>query len=365
MPGVAASPRVLQLDTERGWRGGQNQVALLHRGLCECGDYSVVVGRAGGELVNRLTAQGLPALAVPVSGSVDPRTLAALARIIRRQRIQVLHAHASHAHSYGLLLARACQLPLVVTRRVDFVPRPGLASQLKYGHRVARLVAISRGVGRALARGGVPPQAIIPSGVDPARTLAGDRARGRAALNLSDEQQLVLNVAALADHKGQSDLLSAWATIADRFPTAVVAIAGDGDRRAALEAQIEAEQIPRCRLLGWRGDIPDLLAAADLFCMSSHEEGLGTSIADAMVAGLAVVATTAGGIPEVVTPETGWLVPPKAPNQLAEALAEALTQPAQRRARGAAGRARAAAHFHYPAMVAAYRALYRQLTTSR
>ena len=99
------------------------------------------------------------------------------------------------------------------------------------------------------------------------------------------------------------------------------------------------------RFLGFRDDVEDLLRAADLFCISSHLEGMGTSILDAMAAGLAVVATRTGGIPEIVSPgETGILVPPSDPGALAGALEQLGLDPELRAAYGAAGRRRVRAY---------------------
>ena len=202
-------------------------------------------------------------------------------------------------------------------------------------------MAISQGVAAALARGGVPPQRIriIPSGVDPERVAHGNAQAARASLALDATTPMVLNAAALVDHKDQATLLKAWAKVEAEHATATLVIAGDGERHADLTEQAAQLGLQRCHFVGWRSDIPDLLAAADLFCMSSVEEGLGTSIIDAMLARTPVVATRAGGIPELIAPGTGWLSPVSDPTALAESLLAALAEPDQRAA-CAAGRLR-------------------------
>jgi glycosyltransferase involved in cell wall biosynthesis len=359
---MAEAVRVLSVDLERGWRGGENQVFLLQRGLRELAApiRSTVLCRADEPLARRLVEAGLAA--EPVCG-----TLTALARIrslIRRGQVDVLHAHTGRSHGLCLLAAAGTRVPVVVTRRVDFAVGKGITGRWKYGPRVARFVAISEAIAGILAAGGVPADAIttIPSGVDPARTAAGDGDRARRALGLADDEPVVLCAAALVAHKGHRHLLDAWADVERTVPRAVLLLAGDGDLGPSLAAQARALGLGRVRFLGWREDVPDLLAASRAFVMTSVEEGLGTALIDAFFAGVPVVATAAGGIPDLVEDGiTGDLLPVGDHAGVARALVRVLTDPGRTTATVAAARNRAEARFHYRAMAAGYASLYREL----
>jgi glycosyltransferase involved in cell wall biosynthesis len=150
------------------------------------------------------------------------------------------------------------------------------------------------------------------------------------------------NVAALTGHKDHATLVEALALLRARQPRAWLVIAGEGELRGALEAQARALGVEgRTVFAGFRNDLDRLLPAFSVFCLSSRLEGLGTSVLDAMALGLPVVATAAGGIPEaVVDGVTGRLVPPRDPRALADALFEALSDEARRKAWGETGRRR-------------------------
>jgi glycosyltransferase involved in cell wall biosynthesis len=270
----------------------------------------------------------------------------ALASLHGALKPDVVHWHAARAHAVGAAAARLRPGPVrVLSRRVDFLVRRSPGSRLLYAQPLDAIIAISEGVKEALVRSGVSPAVIrvVPSGIDLAPfEIPFDRESARRRLGIEPSTILVLQVAALAPHKSQTDLLRAAAELKDR-PEVQFWIAGEGELRTALEAErarlgLEAG----VRFLGFREDVTDLLRAADLFCVSSYLEGLGTSTLDAMAAGLAVVATRVGGIPEAVQDGvTGLLVEPRRPAELARAVRELALDPARRAAMGAAGRTRA------------------------
>jgi glycosyltransferase involved in cell wall biosynthesis len=154
---------------------------------------------------------------------------------------------------------------------------------------------------------------------------------------------LGLNVAALAPHKAQSDLLRAAALARSRAPNLRIWIAGEGPLERTLLAERDSLGLQSTvRFLGFRNDVQDLLRAADFFCISSRLEGMGTSILEAMAAGLPVVATRAGGIPEIVDGgRTGDLVPPGDPAAFADGLVTMATHAERRATMGARASERA------------------------
>ena len=336
--------RILHVDSERTWRGGERQVLELMRRQRARGDEPHVAAPRGSALLSRASSEGLPTHAVPMRGTWDLGSVLALAGLHRSLRPDVVHWHAARAHALGALAALAAPGPArVLSRRVDFPVRGSLGSRALYGLRREATIAISDGVRDALVRSGLDPAGIrvVRSGIDLGPYEAPfDRDSIRARLGTRPGDFLVLQVAALAPHKSQRDLLDAARIVLNRHPEALFWIAGEGMLRDELEEQHQALRLgDRVRLLGFRDDVPDLLRAADLFCVSSYLEGMGTSTLDAMAAGLPVVATNVGGIPEIVEERvTGLLVPPRDPAALAEAVLALAGDPALRLAMG--GRAR-------------------------
>lgn len=346
MPG----PRVIHVDTERGWRGGQNQVYLLHRGLIAAGVDSLVLCRAGQPLAARLAAEGLPYQKVGGAWS----TLWAV-RHLAGTTNTIFHAHASKAHDLARLALSGLSCPLVVTRRVDFVLKPSRRSRWKYGSRLTACVAVSQAVKEVLIRGGVAAERIevIYDGVEPV-TVAPSRE------GLPVARVLVLCSAAFAAHKGHRYLLDAWRRIEAAGLPASLLLAGRGELEATLRR--EAADLRHVQFLGWRDDLARLWASVDLGVLASVEEGLGSTLIEAQFAGVAVVATTAGGIPELITNEqTGLLVSPADAAALATALAHLISDVARRQRMGAQAQLNAK-KFTVTVMVERYRQLYQRIT---
>jgi glycosyltransferase involved in cell wall biosynthesis len=178
---------------------------------------------------------------------------------------------------------------------------------------------------------------------------------------MAPDEAIALQVAALAPHKSQSDLLKAAAAAHGRAPALRIWIAGEGPLRASLEAEHRALSLGTVvRFLGFREDVVDLLRAADLFVVSSTLEGMGTSTLDAMAAGLPVVATRVGGIPEIVSDGgSGILVPARDPEALADAMVRVAADSALRAALGEGGRS-AVRHFSADRTAAETRRVYEE-----
>jgi glycosyltransferase involved in cell wall biosynthesis len=336
---------VLHIDTERGWRGGQQQVAYLISHLAGLGVRCLLACRAG-EPLHRL-AQREGWTTVAVRGFLS--AAAALALTVRRDGVRVVHAHSSRAQNLGLLVQwLAPEVRLVVSRRVDFHRGTDPLSAWKYRTpRVARWLAISRRVSAVLAEDGVPAGriALVHSGVDVGRIAAAApspdlRAGLREECGLSGEGVLVGSVGALVPHKDRLTLVRGLAEARRLGAPVWLAIAGEGEERPALEREIAATGLAgRVRLLGQRQDVPQLLHAFDLFALTSVQEGLGTSVLDAMAAGLPVIVTQAGGLAEMVREgRNGLVVPARDPVRLGQAIAALARDPELRTVLGAHNR---------------------------
>jgi glycosyltransferase involved in cell wall biosynthesis len=332
--------RILHVDTARTWRGGQNQVLLSVLGMAARGHDVRLACRRGGELERRAREMGVALDALPFAGDLEPRAAFGLRRLLKRHLPQVVQLHDPHAVSAGVLGSLGLATPLVATRRVDFRLQ-GPLSRRKYAA-CARVVAVSAAIAAVLRAGGLAPGAlrVVHEGVRDRPALPGGREL-LAAAGIPPDAPLVGNVAALTGHKDHETLLAAFARVSARRPDAWLAIVGDGELRAELQRRAAGLGLERCRFLGFRTDLDALLPAFDVFCLSSHMEGLGTSLLDAMCFARPVVATRAGGIPEAVADgETGLLGPPRDPDRLAANLLAVLADPALGARLGAAGRER-------------------------
>jgi glycosyltransferase involved in cell wall biosynthesis len=232
-----------------------------------------------------------------------------------------------------------------------------------YGSLVRKTAAISPAVERRLHEAGVPPERtrLVWSSVDPT-ALAPTRSREsvRTELGVGEDEVLLLAAGALVPRKGLDVLLEALPRLSENVR---LCIAGEGPEREALESRATETALEgRVNLLGRRKDLPDLLAACDLFVMPSRAEGLGIAALEAMSVGRAVVASRVGGLAElVVDGQTGRLVPPDDPAALANAIGELCADSQRRERYGGAGPARVAAGFLPHQMVDAYEDLYREV----
>lgn len=312
--------RVLHVDAGREWRGGQNQVRLLTREQSRNPTLELLLAtKRNGVLAGRAAAAGVPVHGIPWGVGLDPRAWWSLRSLMRRFHPDIVHAHDSHA----LTLVRA---PVVIGhRRVDFHVRPHSA-----WFRASAVIAVSAAVKRILTADGIPPDRItvIPDGIDPEEVrAAAARPLGiRARLGLAPSTPLAANVAALADHKDHRTLVRAAAHARSARPDLHWVIAGEGDMRHAVERDIAAHGLgDRVHLLGYIPEADALIREADVFVMSSKEEGMGSVILHALVLERPVVATAAGGIPEVLPPTC--LVPVGDAASLGEKVVSVLTRP--------------------------------------
>lgn len=356
----------LHIDEQDGWRGGEQQAYYLVEGLRARGQRVTIAGRPGSPFLTRTSQiDGVDSLALPLRNEFDLLSAWRIARYVKKNEIDILHAHTSHAHTIALLAQRLGRRGrVVVSRRVDFVPRSDWVTKQKY-NAPDHVVAISEKIAQVMLELGVPKarMSVVHSGIDPRRVQVAPIPR--ADLGVPNAVPLIGNVAALVGHKDHHTLIDAMPQVRRQLPHAQLLIAGEGSLRPAIEQQINTLGLTDVvHLLGYRDDVPGILNALDLFVMSSREEGLGTTVLDAMAAGIPVVATAAGGIPEMVRDgETGLLSQVNDSKALAENIVRMWSEPALRVACAERARARVDADFSVDQMVDGNLAVYRELLT--
>jgi L-malate glycosyltransferase len=315
------TPTIVHVASAREWRGGQRQVWLLAQALGRLGVKQVVVTGTGTELDRRLRSSGVSVRAVTWKAGIDPRVVPGILAEVRQENV-IIHAHDAHALTLAGVCASLTRTPLVVTRRVDFALR-----RQGFWTRADRVIAISHAVAAVLARSGLDRKRItvVHSGISLEGTRAAAPLGIRSLLGLSPSARVAVNVAALVAHKDHATLLAAAARLRERYPDLHWAIAGEGDLRRRLEARIEELGLHgRVHLMGQIFSPERLIVDADVFVMSSQEEGLGTSVLEALALGIPVASTTAGGLPEMLGDGAGLLVPPRDPVALSGAVSEIL-----------------------------------------
>lgn len=362
--------RVLHLDTEMGWRGGENQLRLLLQGLKDYPITSHLAARPGSAAALRL-GDLATVITYPMRGGFDPVAAYRIASYCRTHQIDLIDAHTGNGHSLGLMVKMLLpQVKLVVHRRVDNVPKQNYVNRKKYLSRhVDRYVAISQAIGRILENLGVPSDRItvvrsaVPGDVYRDLSRTQEKHELAKAFGISPELMFIGNASALSPQKGYPTLLRAAKVLKDKKMPFHVFIAGDGELRPSLESMRIALGLEHdVTFLGFINEVPRFLSALDILAMPSVNEGLGTLLLDASLAGCAIAATNVGGIPEVISDgKTGLLSTIDDVEQLAANLIRLIQDEALRHDLSANARNQAAREFSWEAMVRGNAAVYSAL----
>ena len=323
----------------------------------------------------------VPALRRSVHPIRDVVALYRLIQIIRAGKYDVVHTHTSKAGVLGRIAAAICNVPAIVHSSHGTILHgyfsPFVTRIFAYLEKFAasmshRIICLThQEIGQYLKAGiGRKSQyTYIFNGIDISafEHRRGDRSRLRKEMAFEDEDIVCVSVGRLVPVKGQSDLLHAFGLAHSRSPKLKLIIIGDGELRPQLEQQIRDLGIQDAtRLVGWREDVAELLDACDLFVLTSHNEGLGLVLVEAMAKGLPVVATAVGGVPEVVQDgQTGSLVPSGDPKAIASAIIRLSADAETRASMGRRGYARATEFFSIDQTVRNTEDLYTNLLSTR
>lgn len=319
--------KILHVDEQTGWRGGEQQASWLIEELAQRGHEVAIAGKPNSAiLADDHGGAPVEKFAVPMRSEGDIFSMRQLGKIVREHNIDILHAHSSHAHTFACLGKKFAGCgKAVVSRRIDYQPKGSWLNRWKYSL-PDQFIPVSRRVDEVLENYGVPARQ---------RTMVYDCIRpdllaveplSRAEIGVDEDAPLIFSAGALVGHKDIENLIRSVPFFIDRFPTARVLIAGEGPLRPKIERVISELGLTQVvTLLGQRPDVPNLLQTADLYASSSWTEGLGTSILEALAVGLPIVASDAGGIKEmVIHGKTGYLVPNRDPEALGNAIASNL-----------------------------------------
>ncbi len=318
--------KLFQVDAGKEWRGGQRQSLLLAKEIQKKGYPLEFVVQPNSPLHEKALEANLHVSSIKIRNEFDLTAALRLAKVMKRKNCVLVHFHDAHSLAAGSYAASLAKVPIrVISRRVDFALSKNPLSQRKYKKGIDSIIAVSLGVKKVLIANGIDSQVIdvVPDGIDflpPEDIKKSDYLRKE--FSLAPDDYLVGIVAHLADHKGHKYLIDATKILKDKAPKIKIIIVGQGPLLMELTKQAKEIHVEdMVFFLGFREDVPKILASLDLFVLSSYLEGMGSSIMDAMAYNLPVIATNVGGIPEVVIDgKTGLLVPPRRPAALAEAI---------------------------------------------
>ena len=361
----------LHIDTARTWRGGQGQVMHTVMGLRARRQRTALVAHPEGELYRRMS-EGTDLIPLAPMNEIDLAAAWRLSRVLKQLKPDIIHAHDPHGVAMAAtalsIASPSPPPPLVASRRIEFRIAHNSFSKWKYG-RVDCFVAISEAVRERLVADGIPRNktTVVHEGVDVERIVHLQTANVHAAFYLPTHAPVVGNIGALVPQKGQHHLIDAAAIVVRAVPDSRFVICGDGELRQALEDQIKRKHLERhVFLAGFRSDVLELLKGFDLFALSSLQEGLCTSLVDAMAASKAAVATRVGGVPEVVADgETGFLVQPRDHEAMADRIIALLKDNAGRARMGKAALKRAREQFTVDRMVEGTLETYKRLLSAK
>jgi L-malate glycosyltransferase len=362
-PGSLPRMRVLHVNNEKTWRGGERQVLFSVVEQRRQGLDCHLACRTGSPLEEAARAGGVPTIGLPASPVAVLPALAGCAR-----GFDLLHCHSGRSHSLGALATMVRPIPIVVSRRVDFVPANFAFNRWKY-RRAAKVVCVSKWVATVMGNWGLPAAKMevvydaVPGGSFLCREAARRELRARTGLGC--DQKIIGNIAALVGHKDQATLLRAAREIANRRNDMAFVIVGEGPLREPLLRL--RDDLGLTKMVHFTGYVPQaqgLLSGCDVFAMSSSMEGLGTIVLDAAHAGVPVATTAGGGLPEAVLHErTGLVVAVGDAVGLAEAILRLVDDRALVTRLTAAAQTRVARDFSVPAMVRRHLAIYQALVT--
>jgi L-malate glycosyltransferase len=345
--------RVLYVDLEREWRGGQSQAWLTLRGLRECGHDVELLAACNSPLANRVAELGLTVHVVPRVG-LRAWAARAMRGLEARNRFDLAHLNEPHALTAAWFARAHKQLPLLLSRRIGFPLQKNFVSQARY-RAVRRFVANSKDVAQSLIQSGIAAEriSIVNEGVEiSSLPTAEERKIARQHWGVKENEFVFGCVSVFVPEKGQRHLIEALSTVRVAHPEARLLLAGDGTCRAELESlakqlgQTEAVLFP-----GFVKDVARVYAALDAFAFPSEFEGLGTALQAAMALGLPCISTSRGALGEVVDHERTALVAEPQGREFASAMLRLMQDNELRRSLGIAGRREVQQRFSAELMV--------------
>jgi glycosyltransferase involved in cell wall biosynthesis len=332
--------KVLYVDLEREWRGGQSQALLTLCGLREASRDALLLAAANSPLAERAKAKGLT---VRTAHRFGLRAWAAveIQKMLCAAEFDVVHLNEPHALTAAWLARAHRRLPLLLSRRIGFPLRKGWVSRARYAS-VTRFIANSEQVAGSLRACGIAAEriSVVNEGVEiPGPLSAQQRSDSRESWSLREEDFVFGCASVFVREKGQRHLVDAMSTVIRRYPNARLLLAGDGPCLSDVQSQVKKLGLSGSVIFaGFVSDMARYYAALNTFVFPSEFEGLGTALQSAMAYGIPVISTARGALGEVVSDERTALVAEPEGQAFAAAMIRLIQDDALRARLAGAGR---------------------------
>lgn len=298
--------KVLHLSSERTWRGGEQQIAYLIEELEKLNHNNFVICKKGSAFEKYCLNFGIEYLAVPFAGEWDLFTAYEIKNFCSYFNIDIIHAHSSHSHAmsvYANILG--AKTPVILSRRVDFPVGRTIFSRFKYNHgSIKKIICVSDCIKSIMVNSVYRPSRCltIHDGIDLTKFSGTERNPGiREQLGIGKNQKIVGNISAIAPHKDYYTFIDTAEKVFSRRNDIVFLIVGDGPDFHKIQNYAKNKNLSgKIIFTGFRNDVIQIMPELDVFLMTSKTEGLGTTLLDAASCNIPIVATRAGGIPEII-----------------------------------------------------------------
>lgn len=355
--------KILQMVSSSRTSGAEKHLVILSQGLRERGHDVMAVCPPGGWLGDQLREAGIPSVETPMHGMNAPGAALSISKMVKEHKVDVIHTHLTRATYVGTVAGAVSRVPVISSVHV-------LTREVAYRFLPSRnhwLVAVSEHVRQALIKRGTPPARVetVYNGTDiGTRWFQSGELSVRAELGLPADAELVGLFGRVDSFKGHHVLVRAVRDIVDQCPQAYFVFVGHaepGIQQALWEIASSDGVDDRLRFTGVRDDIPRLLEAMDVATLPSEVEACSMAIIEAMAMGKPVVATRAGGNPELIQDQATGLLVERTPEALSRAISSLLRDPSRRQQYGHAARERADSMFSAHAMAQNMEGFYKRV----
>lgn len=297
--------KVLHLSSEKSWRGGEQQIAYLIGELKNHGVESLVALRKGSNFESFCQKEGIPYEAMSFSNEFDLGTALKVKTYAQKNQVDVVHLHTGKGHGIGVLASvLGMKIPLVLSKRTDFPIKPNVFSRFKFNYSgIKKILCVSKKIKEVIDVELKNTSISVPvySGVDLHKFKFEKKHFFHDLLGISHHLKLVGNTAAISPHKDYFTFVKVAEKVCAENPDVRFLVIGSGPMESEIKAFVQDRKLTdKVLFTGFINNLPEVLFNLDVFLITSNEEGLGTSILDAHACGVPVVATRAGGIPEIV-----------------------------------------------------------------
>lgn len=303
---------ILHVVTAMTWRGGEQQAAYLIGELEKKNINQTVLCSTGSEMEAYCQQNSISYFSCKKNNSISLSYSHTLKKLCKKLDIDLCHLHDAHAHTFAIIAATVFgnPTPLILSRRVDFPIKKNWASNFKYNHpAIKKIICVSDKIKEITAKGVSQKEKLVTvhSGIDLNKFKRSSKLRKE--LRVEDNIKLIGNTSALADHKDYFTFVDVAEKVSLRRNDYLFLIFGKGPLEKEINGYINTKKLGHMvKMMGFRNDISEIIGELDVFLITSKTEGLGTSVIDAFAAEVPVVATNAGGIPELVEKDiTGLL----------------------------------------------------------